>query len=403
MKKLTTLFLLCFSLFAVAQTDSLNLYTPSALDLRLLDFTLQWLDTTACDSATPIFKEPDSIYEQRLCDLPCIIEMSYNPVVKSFIELYLGRNRKQVARMQHIKQLYFPLFEEQLHRFGLPEELKYLPVIESGLNASARSKMGAAGLWQFMPQTGKNSGLEINSLVDERLDPLLSTQAACRFLLSLYRLYDDWNLAIAAYNCGAGNVNKAIHRAGGKRDFWDIYPFLPAETRSYLPIFVAANYVFNYADEHHICPTPVPIPLATDTILTSQRLHLQQVAAVTGVPLATLRYLNPQYTWDILPGGKAYALCLPVEATGLYLLNTDSIYAYKADSLINNRRAHIDNLQKTAGGAYSANGMTYYKVKRGDTLGALAKRFHCSVAQIQRWNGLKGTNIQIGQTLKIHR
>lgn len=388
---------------ATTLTDTLRGYQPSELDLHLLDYALAWIDTAECTDTEPLHTLPDSVYQERLCSLPCIVEMSYNGVVRGFIEAYLQRGRRQVANMRRLGDLYFPLFEEALYRYGLPEELKYLPVIESGLNATARSPMGAVGLWQFMPRTGKNSGLEINSLVDERLDPLKSTDAACRFLKSLYALYGDWNLAIAAYNCGPGNVNKAIHRAGGQRDFWDIYPFLPRETRSYLPIFVAANYVFNFADEHNICPAPPALPLATDTVLTDRRLHLLQVAEVTGIPLTTLRRLNPQYTWDILPGGKQYALCLPIEMSGAYIQWEDSICAYKADSLLHNRRAAIDLAQKTTSDGYSVNGVTYYTIKQGDTLGGIAKKFRCTVAQLQRWNGLKGTSIRAGKTLKIHR
>lgn len=383
--------------------DTANPYPPTELDWRLLSYSLEWLDTTSCAAIPPIVDIPDSVYMERLCSLPCIVEMSYNSIVQGFINAYLQRNWRQVANMRRLGDLYFPLFEEALYRYGLPEELKYLPVIESGLNVTARSPMGAAGLWQFMPQTGKNSGLEINSLVDERLDPIKATDAACRFLMRLYNLYDDWNLAIAAYNCGPGNVNKAIHRAGEKRDFWDIYPFLPRETRSYLPIFVAANYVFNFADKHNLYTAPPILPLAVDTILTEQRIHLMQVAEVTGIPLTTLRRLNPQYTWDILPGGKPYALCLPIEMAGTYILQEDSICAYKADSLIHNRRATINLAQQTTANGYSVNGVTYYKIKQGDTLGAIAKKFHCSVAQLQKWNGLKSTSIRAGKTLKIYK
>lgn len=397
------LLLVCSPLWLCWAEDSVRVCEPSDLDLRLFDFAMAWIDTVECTDVSPVQALPDSVYRERLCSLPCVIEMSYNEVVKGFIDTYLQRRHLQVASMLRLGSLYFPLFEEMLYRYGLPEELKYLPVIESGLNVAARSPMGAAGLWQFMPQTGKNSGLEINSLVDERFDAVKSTEAACRFLKSLYALYGDWNLAIAAYNCGPGNVNKAIHRAGGKRDFWDIYPFLPRETRSYLPIFVAANYVFNFAAEHNICPVPVSVPLVIDTVQTDKRIHLLQVADVTGIPLCTLRKLNPQYTWDILPGGKRYALCLPIEMSGVYIDMEDSICAYKADSLLHNRRAAIDLAQKTAANGYSVNGVTYYKIKQGDTLGGIAGKFRCTVAQLQKWNGLKGTSIRAGKMLKIYR
>ncbi len=394
----------CFTVASAADADTLQVYEPTELDLRLLDYTLSWVDTSACTEGYVIADLPDSVYIERLCALPCIVEMSYNAVVKSFIEAYLHRSKKQVARMRRLADTYFPMFEYALVRYGLPLELKYLPIIESGLNVHARSHAGAAGLWQFMPQTAKNSGLEVNSLVDERLDPYKSTDAACRFLKGLYALYDDWNLAIAAYNCGPGNVNKAIHRAGGRRDFWQIYNFLPRETRSYLPIFVAANYVFTYADEHNICPAEPILPVATDTVIVTKRLHLQQVAEKLNIPLGTLRKLNPQYTMDILPGGKGYSLCVPVEKTGAYICNEDSILSYKRDSLIEQRRASIDLAQRTSqNGGYTVNGVTYYKIKKGDTLSGIAKKFHCSVAQLQRWNGLKGSSIREGKTLKILR
>lgn len=410
--KRVVLFILCVGIlvcmprvsFAEIDMDTIGVYEPSELDSRLLDYSLSWIDTSSCAEGYVIADLPDSVYISRLCALPYIIEMPYNAVVKSFIEAYLHRSKKQVARMRRLADTYFPLFEEVLIRYGLPTELKYLPIIESGLNPQARSHAGAAGLWQFMPQTAKNCGLEVNSLIDERLDPYKATDAACRFLKSLYAIYDDWNLAIAAYNCGPGNVNKAIHRANGARDFWRIYNYLPKETRSYLPIFIAANYVFNYADEHNICPAEPILPLALDTIQVDKRLHLQQVAEVLDIPLNTLRKLNSQYTMDILPGGKGYSLCIPIEKVGHYIQQEDSILSYKRDSLIDNRRAVIDMAHRTSvNGGYSVNGVTYYKIKHGDTLSGIAKRFGCSVAQLQRWNGLKGSAIREGKTLKILR
>ena len=279
-----------------------------------------------------------------------------------------------------------------------------MPVIESALNPQAHSYMGAAGLWQFMPATGKRYGLEINSLVDERMDPVKSTEAACRFLKAMYDVFQDWNLVIAAYNCGSGNVSKAIHRAGGKRDFWSIYPYLPRETRSYLPIFIAANYAMNYSDEHGICPAPLEKIMLTDTIQTTRRLHLEQVSAKLDIPMDELRRLNPQYVRDILPGGTSYALCLPSEKAGLFIEQQDSIYAHKADQLINNRRAEIDMAKVTdISGAYRVNGVTYYTIKNGDTLGGIAKKFRCSVKQLKAWNGLKNDNIRAGRKLKIYK
>lgn len=378
--------------------------TLSDLDFRMMEWAMGWLDTTECVAYKDSIVLPDSVYKARLQALPCVVELPYNQIVKSFILRYVQRGQKQVARMKRMSEYYFPIFEEALDRYGLPYELELMPVIESALNPQAHSHMGAAGLWQFMPATGKRYGLEINSLVDERMDPVKSTDAACRFLKAMYDVFQDWNLVIAAYNCGSGNVSKAIHRAGGKRDFWSIYPYLPRETRSYLPIFIAANYAMNYSDEHGICPAPLEKIMLTDTILTNRRLHLEQVSTKLDIPLDELRRLNPQYTRDILPGGTAYALCLPSEKAGLFIEQQDSIYAHKADQLINNRRAEIDMAKVTdISGAYRVNGVTYYTIKNGDTLGGIAKKFHCSVKQLKAWNGLQSDNIRAGRKLKIYK
>ncbi|MBQ2171458.1 MAG: transglycosylase SLT domain-containing protein [Paludibacteraceae bacterium] len=374
----------------------------SDIDFRLMEWTLCWLDTTDCTSTHDTTILADSVYKARLQALPCVIELPYNEYIRGFILRYVRRSPKQVARMMRMSEYYFPMFEEALGRYGLPYELKYVPIIESALNPMARSHAGAAGLWQFMPGTGKLYGLEINSLVDERMDPIRSTEAACRFLKSLYAIYHDWNLVIAAYNCGGGNVNKAIHRAGGKRDFWSIYPYLPRETRNYLPIFIAANYAMNYGQEHGICKAPIDRVMMTDTIRTNQRLHLQQISDNLSISMDELRRLNPQYSRDILPGGSEYTLCLPADKAGAFIDMQDSIMAYMADSLINNRRAEIDMAKVTSiTGAYRVNGVTYYTIKNGDSLSTIAKRFHCSVKQLKQWNGLKNDNIRAGKKLKI--
>ena len=376
--------------------------TISDIEMRSLDWALRWLDTTNCVAEHDTTTLPDSVYKARLQALPCVIELPYNERVRAFILRYVKRSPKQVARMMRMSEYYFPMFEEALCRYNLPYELRYVPVIESALNPMARSHAGAAGLWQFMPGTGKLFGLEINSLVDERMDPVKSTDAACRFLSSMYAVYHDWNLVIAAYNCGSGNVNKAIKRAGGKRDFWSIYPYLPRETRNYVPIFIAANYAMNYGGEHGICKAPLEKTMLTDTIATSRRMHLQQVSDNLGIPMDELRRLNPQYSRDILPGGSVYTLCLPAEKTGAYIEMEESILAYKSDSLINNRRAEIDMAKVTSvSGAYRVNGVTYYTIKNGDTLGGIAKKFHCTVKQLKQWNGLKNDNIRAGKKLKI--
>ena len=427
MKKLFTIslfFLLVFPLMAqdtipVEIADTLSPITdtlqtvaldstelPQSIDTVELpiffDEALAWLDTTECTSDTIIAELPDSIYKARLRALPFVIEVPYNEIVRRYILRYVKHNPRQLASLQRKADYYFPLFEDILGKYDLPFELCYLPVIESALNPQARSHMGAVGLWQFMPATGKKYGLEVNSLVDERMDPIRSTEAACRFLKALYSIFGDWNLVIAAYNCGPGNVNKAIHRAGGKRDFWSIYPFLPKETRGYLPIFIAASYAMNYAQVHGICPASELLYSVTDTIMTAERQHLKQIAANLDITLEELRRLNPQYARDIIPGGKDYALCLPIDLSGAYIDQQDTILAYNAKELIHNRRDEIDLLQRTSvNGAYSVNGVTYYKIKEGDTLGGIAAKFRVSVKQLKAWNGLTSDFIRAGKTLKI--
>ena len=392
-----------------ALTTSLPLSYPQVdslpLDCELpifFDEALAYLDTTECTSDTIIADLPDSIYKQRLQALPFIIEVPYNEIVRRYILRYVKHSPRQLASLQRKAQYYFPIFEDILAKHQLPFELCYLPVIESALNPQAHSPVGAAGLWQFMPATGKKYGLEINSLIDERMDPIRSTEAACRFLKVLYNVFGDWNLVIAAYNCGPGNVNKAIHRAGGKRDFWSIYPFLPRETRGYLPIFIAASYAMNYAELHGICPAALEMTMVTDTIITNQRQHFKQIAANLDISIEELRRLNPQYAHDILPGGKDYALCLPIQLSGGYIDQQDSIIAYNAKELIHNRRAEIDLLQRTSiHGGYTVNGVTYYKIKAGDTLSGIAAKFRVTVKQLKAWNGLKSDVIREGKTLRI--
>ena len=401
MKRILFILFLPLCLSITAQDSIASMDTLADMPV-FFDEALAWVDTTECQSDTIIAELPDSVYKQRLQALPFVIEVPYNEVVRRYILRYVKHSPRQLASLQRKAEYYFPIFEDILGKHELPYELCYLPVIESALNPHAHSHMGAAGLWQFMPATGKKYGLEVNSLIDERMDPIRSTEAACRFLKALYGIFGDWNLVIAAYNCGPGNVNKAIHRAGGKRDFWSIYPFLPKETRGYLPIFIAASYAMNYAELHGICPAEPLMTMASDTIVTTERQHLKQIADNLDIPLSELRRLNPQYARDIIPGGKAYALCLPIEKTGSYIDNQATILAYQAQELIHNRRDEIELLQRTSvHGGYSVNGVTYYKIKEGDTLGGIAKKFHVSVKQLKAWTGLKSDMIRAGKTLKI--
>ena len=342
----------------------------------------------------------DTVYRNRLAALPCIMEMPYNSYVKSCIDLYTVRKRQQMGVMLGIGQYYFPLFEQILAANDMPLELKYLPVIESALNPSAFSHMGAAGLWQFMVATGRMYGLEINSLVDERLDPIKATHAAVRYLKDLYAIYGDWHLVIAAYNCGPGSVRKAISRSDGKRDYWAIYPYLPKETRGYVPIFIAATYAMEYASEHNICPTKVDMPVMSDTVQINEPLHLEQIAAVINIPLNELRRLNPQYRKNIIPGAyKPYSLCLPAHYVNPFIENYNDIVLYNADELINNRRKEIEIARQIPSG--SSGKVIYHTVKKGQTLGGIAQTYGVSVSKLRQWNNISGSFIKAGQKLKI--
>ena len=277
-------------------------------------------------------------YIERLRRMPTVMEMGYNDIVQRFIDRYMGRLRHSVSFMLGAANFYVPIFEEALEAYQVPLELKYLPVIESALNPKAVSRVGATGLWQFMLGTGKQYGLEVNSLVDERRDPVRASYAAARYLRDLYRIFGDWNLVIAAYNCGPGNINKAIHRSGGLKDYWQLYPYLPAETRGYVPAFIAANYAMTYYCEHNICPMSTRLPLQTDTIVVNRDVHLEQISAVLDLDIEMLRSLNPQYRRDIVPGAtKKYAIRLPMADTGRFIDMQDSIYSYRTSELLTKR------------------------------------------------------------------
>lgn len=341
----------------------------------------------------------DSVYTDRLSRIPSIIEMPFNDIVKKHIEAYTNRLRNKVSFILAAANFYMPLFEEALDTYDLPLELKYLPIIESALNPIALSRQRASGLWQFMLRTGKIYGLENNSLVDERRDPIKSTWAAARYLSDLYNIYKDWNLVLAAYNCGPGNVNKAIRRAGGATDYWEIYPFLPKETRGYVPGFIAVNYVMHYYCEHGICPMETQLPATTDTIHIHKDLNLNQVAGVCNIDIEQLRSLNPQYKKDIVPGNsKPYILRLPNNTVSQFIEMQDSIYAYKANEYLSKRKTVAVKDAATSKGNKNA---SYHKIRRGDTLGGIAARYGVSVKQLRRLNNIKGNNITAGKTLRI--
>ena len=343
-------------------------------------------------------KVSDSVYIDRLSRIPSIIEMPFNEVVKRYIEAYTGRLRNKVSFMLAAANFYMPIFEEALDTYDLPMELKYLPIIESALNPKAQSRVRASGLWQFMLRTGKAYGLESNSLVEERFDPVKSTWAAVRYLKELYGIYKDWNLVLAAYNSGPGNVNKAIRRAGGSTDYWDIYPFLPKETRGYVPGFIAANYVMTYYCEHGICPMESELPAVSDTIHINRDLHFQQVASVCNIDIEQLRSLNPQYKKDIIPGNsRVYALRLPNNTVGTFIERQDSIYAYDTKKLLPKR----STVAVSDGTSKNSKGAQYHKIRNGETLGGIARRYGVSVTQIRKLNGIKGNNIRAGRSIRV--
>ena len=340
----------------------------------------------------------DSVYIDRLSRIPSIIEMPFNDIVKKYIEAYTGRLRNKVSFMLAAANFYMPMFEEALDTYDLPMELKYLPIIESALNPKALSRQRASGLWQFMLHTGKQYGLETNSLVEERFDPQKSTWAAVRYLKELFDIYKDWNLVLAAYNCGPGNVNKAMRRAGGSTDYWEIYPFLPKETRGYVPGFIAANYVMTYYCEHGICPMESQLPAVSDTIHINKDLHLQQVASVCDIDIEQLRSLNPQFKKDIVPGNsKVYALRLPNNTVNTFIERQDSIYAYEASKYLGKRRT----VTVSDGTAKNGKGAQYHKIRNGETLGAIARRYGVSVNQLRNLNGIQGNNIRAGRTIRV--
>ena len=346
----------------------------------------------------------DSVYMHRLYNLPTEMELSFNPVVRSYIEMYAKRRRDLVSYMLSIGDYYYPMFEEALDRYGLPLELKYLPVIESALNPIAVSRMGATGLWQFMLRTGQQYHLEVNSLVDERRDPYKSTEAAASYLNDLYKIYGDWNLVIAAYNCGPGNVNKAIARSGGVKDYWAIYYNLPKETRGYVPAFIAANYIMNYNDDHFICPKESTSEfMSLDTIQVTNEIHFNQISEVLEIPIEEIRRYNPQFKRDIIPGNhKPYTLVLPTNQMYAYISKSDEIKNHNKDRYLTNRMQTLTNMNDgTVANGNVVN--TYYRIKKGDTLGGIARKNRTTVRRLQSMNGIRSTKLSIGQRLIVRQ
>lgn len=398
--------------------------------LHLYNAQTYLMQDTSCNyrDVNPVFEK--EVYIDRLKRLPTIIEMPYNDVVQKFIDRYSGRLRRSVSFMLGASNFYMPIFEEALEAYNLPLELKYLPVIESALNPKAVSRVGATGLWQFMLSTGKRYGLEVNTLIDERRDPVKASWAAAHYLSDLYKIFDDWSLVIAAYNCGPSKVNQAIHRAKGAADYWSIYPYLPKETRGYVPAFIAANYIMTYYCDHNICPMVTELPMKTDTVIVNKDVHLEQIAQVLNINIEHLRNLNPQYRRDIINGlNKPMTVRLPVSLVGTFIDNEDSIYNYKPDELLLKRSVvdvNEENLS-TSSRSYSRHSSSYSKnkstsrstrgkkgkkgkkersnksvtIKNGDTLSEIAARNHTTVKKLRKLNGISGNTIRAGKKIKV--
>lgn len=340
----------------------------------------------------------DSVIAVRLSSLPTIVEMPFNSVVRNSIDNYTGKSRKIISYALGMLPLYEETFVNALIKYDVPVELKYLPIVESALKPKAYSRAGAAGMWQFIYSTGRKYGLSVNSLLDDRYDVIKETDAAAHHLRDLYDMFGDWSLAISAYNCGPGNVTKAMTRSGGKKSFWEIYPYLPRETRGYLPAFIAVNYAMTFYKEHGICPMIPETPPVNDTIVIRKNLHNQQIIHFCGIDIDELKALNPQYLTDIIPGAhRPCVLTLPQQYITPLLEAGDSLYTFDSEKLFTKSQlAYIDNDMN--------NRITYttHKIKSGETLGSIARKYHTTVKNLKSWNNLKSDNIRAGQTLKIY-
>lgn len=422
-------------------TDS-NIVFPESFETDTQKLLESWYmkNYTATDDKfrSSDVKTDDEQIRKRLAKLPTVIEMPFNSIVRTYIDRYTQRGRAQVAATLGLANYYMPIFEQALEEAGLPLELKYLPVVESALNPNAVSRHGATGLWQFMLATGKGLGMEINSLVDERRDPYVSSRKAAKYLKDLHSTYGDWSLAIAAYNCGPGAVNKAMRRAGeGRHDFWSIYQYLSPETRGYVPAFIAANYVMNYYPEHGISPVLPTKPLVTDTVGIADRVHFNQISAVLDIPVDELRLLNPQFRADVIPGSpeKPYMLVLPSQQVHAYIVSEVQIKGYEAEkyarrdvvepgdmpsdsyTMSDPQAAPTDDgtmmlvadntpaeepaqpartRRQPAGAA-----PVVHKVAAGETLASIAETYGVEPADIKKWNNLRRNSVRVGQQLRI--
>ncbi len=396
-----TLFILTLVLLSV-----INCFPQSEEDTLLspINFINNYDSLEVQNDTIPVSQNlysPDSIYIKRLSALPFEFKMTYNSTVKRYIELYTIKIKNKLEVIIGLSDFYFPIFDEVLLAYQLPNELKYIPIIESALNPRAVSRTRAVGLWQFMKGTGKENGLTINSYVDQRRGLTESTWAAAKYLKNLYSIYNDWQLVLAAYDCGPGNVNRAIHRSGGKRNFWEIYRYLPRETRGYVPEFIGVAYAFNYYKEHRINPIPSTFPLQTDTVMIYKNLHLRQVSEVLGLPMDILRKINPQYLKDIIPANEkiTYSLRVPLEQKLKFVELKDSIYTYRS-SFYKNEFQRGESQYYTLDSGNS--NKIIHRVLSGESLWLIAGQYHVSVNNIKEWNNISGSRIRQGQKLIVY-
>ena len=394
----------------IMDEDSVIFDLPEGMDVNIDSLLNSWyaqnlIKSLNCDSHDVSPKTfSDSIYAQRLYIMPTLMEMTYNSVVRQYIDRYSTKNRALVSYMLGMAHYYMPIIEEAIDKYNMPHELKYLPVIESALKPKAVSHAGAKGLWQFMFGTSRLYNLKSNNYIEERFDPIKSTDAAMRYLRDLYNLFGRWDLALAAYNCGPGRIKKAIIRSGGKNDFWDIYRYLPRETRGYVPAFIAANYIMTYHAEHGICPMEPDIPVVTDTLHITKNLHFEQVAELCNVPIAEIRAINPQYVRDIVPGeNEPCVLRLRNETITRFLMLGDSIYHYNEEKYF--PKDKVEKMLKDAksNSEWGSGGLIRHKIRSGETLGGIARKYRVSVKQLKKWNNLKNSNIRAGRYLKIYK
>jgi membrane-bound lytic murein transglycosylase D len=414
-KKIVTLIFLILPLYLNASplNDTIIIKNDDSTDIitRNLDSLMNsWYIRLALKdfpdfSADSVIGEfPDSVYEERITKINSIINLPFNSIIRNHIHVYTVKKLEAFQAILGLSDYYFPMIEDIFDSYGLPAELKYMAVIESALNPNAVSRMGATGLWQFLYSTGKMYGLTINSVVDERRDPVRATHAAARYIRDMYNIYHDWILVIAAYNCGPGNVNKAIRRSGNRKDYWQIYYRLPRETRGYIPQFVAAAYAINYYKEHHIQPLPVNIPIAVDTIMINKDIHLSQISEVMDLPLGELRALNPQYRTGLIPGSsRPLSITLPMTHIGDFIDLADTIRNHKPEVFLSNKNITV-NPSRSTYYPPDVKGKTklYYTVKEGDNLGFIAEWYNVGLSRIRYWNNIYSNTIRIGQRIVVY-